>query len=90
MSAALARRQRDLHRAQNDIAKAVSLAPDDGEVLLEAGTIAGLSGEVEAAKGLYMRAARAAPGSELARRALDAIAANGGEAPAAAPRPPGN
>ena len=90
MSAALARRQRDLHRAQNDIAKAVSLSPDDSEVLLEAGTIAGLSGEVAAAKGLYMRAARAAPGSDTARRALAAIAANGGEAPPAAPRPPGN
>ncbi len=89
MSAALARRQSDLHRAQNDIAKAVSLAPDDAEVLLEAGTIAGLSGEIEAAQGLYMRAARAAPGSDTAKRALDAIAANGGE-PRAAPRPPAN
>ena len=90
MSAALARRQLDLDRARNDIAKAVSLAPDDGEVLLEAGTIAGLSGEIEAARGLYMRAARASPQSDTARRALDAIAANGGETTTAAPRPPAN
>jgi tetratricopeptide (TPR) repeat protein len=90
VSAALARRQRDLARAQADIAKAVSLAPDDAEVLLEAGTIAGLSGEVDAAQGLYMRAARAAPNSDTARRALDAIAANGGEARSTAPRPPAN
>jgi tetratricopeptide (TPR) repeat protein len=79
MSAALARRQGDLHRSQDHIAKAVSLAPDDAEVLLEAGTIAGLSGEVEAAKGLYARAARAAPGSDAAKRALAALAVNGGE-----------
>jgi len=90
VSAALARRQRDMTRAQNDIAKAVSLAPDDAEVLLEAGTIAGLSGQVDAAQGLYRRAARAAPGTETARRALDAISANGGEPPTAAPRPPAN
>lgn len=89
MSAALARRQNDLRRAQNEIAKAVSLAPDDAEVLLEAGTIAGLSGEIDAARGLYMRAARAAPGSDTAKRALAAIAANG-EVPPTTPRPPGN
>jgi Tfp pilus assembly protein PilF len=93
MSAALARRQRDLHRAQDHIAKALALSPDDAELLLEAGTIAGLSGEVDAARGLYSRAARAAPGTDTARRALDAIANNGGEngpAPAPAPAPSPN
>ena len=80
MSAALARRQKDLKRAQDHIAKAVALAPDDAEVLLEAGTIAGLSGEVDAARGLYARAARAAPNSDAGRRAAAALAANGGEA----------
>jgi tetratricopeptide (TPR) repeat protein len=82
MSAALARRQRDLHRAQDDIAKAVAMAPDDAELLVEAGTIAALSGEVEAAKGLYARAVRAAPNSDAARRAQAALDANGGEPPA--------
>jgi tetratricopeptide (TPR) repeat protein len=86
LSAALARRQRDLHRAQEHIARAVALAPDDSEILLEAGTIAGLSGEVEAARGLYARAARAAPDSDAGRRAAAALAANGGEAAGQPPR----
>lgn len=76
LSAALARRQNDLATAREHIAKAVSLAPDDAPILLEAGNIAGLSGEKDAALGLYARAARAAPGSEAARAAQAAIAAN--------------
>lgn len=76
LSAALARRQSDLGRAQDDIAKAVSLAPQDSAILLEAGNIAGLSGESEAALGLYARAARAAPDSEAGRAAAAALAAN--------------
>jgi tetratricopeptide (TPR) repeat protein len=87
MSAALARRQRDLKRAQDHIAKAVSMAPDDAELLLEAGTIAALSGEADAARGLYAKAARAAPASDAGRRAAAALAANGGEA---AREPAGN
>jgi len=82
MSAALARRQRDLRRAQNDIAKAVSMAPEDAELLLEAGNIAAMSGEAEGARGLYAKAARAAPNSDAGRRAAAALAANGGEASA--------
>jgi tetratricopeptide (TPR) repeat protein len=81
LSAALARRERNLRRAQDDIAKAVSLAPGDAPILLEAGNIAALSGELDAAKGLYARAARAAPDSEAGRAAETALAANG-EAPA--------
>ncbi len=76
LSAALARRQNDLARARDDIAKAVSLAPDDASILLEAGNIAGLSGEKDAALGLYARAVRTAPGSDAAKAAQDAIAAN--------------
>jgi hypothetical protein len=79
LSAALARRQSDLARAQDHIARAVSIAPDDAAILLEAGNIAGLSGESEAAMGLYARAARAAPNSEAGRAAAAALAAN--EAP---------
>ena len=85
MSAALARRQRDLKRAQEHIAKAVSMAPEDAELLLEAGNIAAMSGETEGARGLYAKAARAAPNSDAGRRAAAALAANGGEA--APPRP---
>jgi tetratricopeptide (TPR) repeat protein len=76
LSAALARRQNDLARARDDIAKAVSLAPDDASILLEAGNIAGVSGEKDAALGLYARAVRTAPGSDAAKAARAAIAAN--------------
>ncbi|MET1110026.1 MAG: hypothetical protein ABWX67_00720 [Allosphingosinicella sp.] len=76
LSAALARRQNDLALAREHIARAVSLAPGDAPILLEAGNIAGLSGEKEAALGLYARAARTAPGSPAAKAAQAAIAAN--------------
>lgn len=78
MSAALARRQSDLKRAQEHIAKAISMAPEDAELLLEAGNIAAMSGEADGARGLYAKAARAAPNSDAGRRAAAALAANGG------------
>ena len=81
LSAALARREKDMPRAREHIAKAVSLAPDEAAILLEAGNIAGLSGEKEAALGLYARAARAAPNSETGKAARAAIAANSEPAP---------
>ncbi len=83
LSAALARRQNDLPRAQEHIAKAVSLAPDDAAILLEAGNIAGVSGDTDAAAGLYQRAASAAPNSEAGQAASAAL---GEPAPAAQPR----
>ncbi|HEX8572260.1 MAG TPA: hypothetical protein VF759_05875 [Allosphingosinicella sp.] len=76
LSAALARKQADLDLARQHIAKAVSLAPDDAAILLEAGNIAGVSGEKDAALGLYARAARAAPNSEAGKAARAALAAN--------------
>lgn len=79
LSAALARKAKDLPLAREHIARAVSLAPDDAAILLEAGNIAGLSGERDAALGLYARAARAAPDSDAGKAAKAAIAAN--EAP---------
>jgi tetratricopeptide (TPR) repeat protein len=85
LSAALARRQGDLKRARADIAKAVGLAPDESPILLEAGNIAASSDEIEGAKALYARAARAQPGSDAARAARAALAANP-DAPAPAAR----
>lgn len=76
ISSALALKEQRLARAQDDIAEAVRLAPDDANLLLHAGNVAGISGEVEAAKGLYARAIRAAPGSEAARAAEAALKAN--------------
>lgn len=78
LSAALARRAGDLPRAQEHIAKAVALAADDPAILLEAGNIAGVSGEKDAAEGLYARAMRSGPDTEAgraAKAALDAAAA---------------
>jgi Flp pilus assembly protein TadD len=77
LSAALARRVNDLKRAEADIARAVGLAPNEASILLEAGNVAGLSGDVERARGFYERAAKAAPGSDSARAAEAALAANG-------------
>lgn len=76
LSAALARKQNDLALARDHIARSVGLAPDDASILLEAGNIAGLSGEKDAALGLYARAARSAPGSDAGKAAQAAIAAN--------------
>lgn len=82
LSAALARRAADLPRAQEHIAKAVALAPDDPAILLEAGNIAGVSGEKDAAEGLYARAMRAGPATDAGRAAKAALEA----APAKAPQ----
>jgi tetratricopeptide (TPR) repeat protein len=82
LSAALARRERNVARARSDIAKSVALAPDDAAILLEAGNIAGLGGDVPAARGFYARAARAAPDTPIGRSAEAALAENGGENPA--------
>ena len=87
LSAALARRQDDVARAQSDIAKAVKLAPDDAAILLEAGNVAGVSGEIEAAEALYARAARAAPNSDAGRAAQAALAANAAPARTRPQRP---
>jgi len=78
LSAALARKQNDLALARDHVAKAVALAPDDASILLEAGNIAGLSGEKDAALGLYARVVRTAPGTDSAKAARAAIAANEG------------
>ena len=88
LSAALARRDGNLSRAQKDIDKAVQLAPGEAAILLEAGNIAGLVGDVDAAKALYARAAKASPDSEAGRSARAALAANSGPEPAAAAAAP--
>jgi tetratricopeptide (TPR) repeat protein len=76
LSSALAMREDRLERAREDIAKAVGLAPDDADVLLQAGNVAGVSGDVEGAKAFYARAAKAQPGSPAGKAARAALAAN--------------
>jgi len=89
ISAALAMRGADLPRAQKDIAKAVELAPDDADVLLLAGNVAGAVGDGDGARTFYERAVKAEPGTEAAKSAAAALAANAVAPPAAAtPTPP--
>jgi tetratricopeptide (TPR) repeat protein len=83
LSSALALREGNAARAKEDIAKALSLAPNDADLLLQAGNVAGAAGDEEAARTFYTQAVGSAPGSPAARAAEAALAAN------AAPKPPG-
>jgi tetratricopeptide (TPR) repeat protein len=74
LSAALARRENNLARAQTDIARAVQLAPDDPDVMLLAGTIAGLGGNMVEAERLYRRIVQLAPDSDPGRAAAASLA----------------
>ena len=92
LSAALARRQNDLARAGTDIARARSLAPASPDILLLAGTLAGLAGNMAEAERLYRQVAQAAPDSDAGRQAAASLATlREVEVPApaaAAPAPP--
>ena len=76
LSSALALKEGRLARAQDDIAQALQLAPDDANLLVHAGNVAGVSGEHDAARGLYAKAIGAAPQSEAAKAARAALGAN--------------
>ena len=76
LSSALAVREQNLARAKADIAKALELAPADADLLLQAGNVAGLGGEVDSARDFYARAVKAAPGSAAGKAAEAALAAN--------------
>jgi tetratricopeptide (TPR) repeat protein len=83
LSAALAIREGNMARAAADAAKSVELAPDDPDVLLNAGTIAGTVGDVALARQRYAQVAKLAPNSEAGRAAQAALVANSQpEAPA--------
>jgi len=85
LSSALALREEKLARAREDIARAIALAPDDADVLLQAGNVAGVSGDAEAATAFYAKAAESAPASPAGKAALAALAANAAPAPAGTP-----
>jgi tetratricopeptide (TPR) repeat protein len=82
LSSALALREQKVARAREDIAKAISLAPDDADVLLQAGNVAGVGGEAVAARSFFEKAARAAPDSPAGKAARAALAAGPDAAPA--------
>jgi tetratricopeptide (TPR) repeat protein len=94
LSAGLAARMDDLTRAAADIARARQLAGDDPDVLLLAGTIAGLQGNGAEAERLYRQVATSAPQSDAGRAAAAALAterdvpAPGAAAPPAAAAAP--
>jgi tetratricopeptide (TPR) repeat protein len=91
LSAALARRGNDLARAGADIARARTLAPDSPDILLLAGTLAGLAGNMAEAERLYRQVAQAAPNSDAGRQARESLATMREvevPAPAAATTPP--
>jgi len=80
LSATLARRMNDLHRAQTDIAETLRRSPDDASVQLEAGNIAALSGKEDQAREAWGNAARIAPGTAVAKAATAALAQFGSAA----------
>jgi tetratricopeptide (TPR) repeat protein len=89
LSAALAQRELNLSRAGTDIARARQLAPEDPDILLYAGTLAGLAGDMEEAERLYRLVVRLAPDSEAGRQAQVSLATmREVEVPAPTPAPP--
>jgi tetratricopeptide (TPR) repeat protein len=87
LSATLARRTKDLPRAQNDIAQALRLSADDASVQLEAGNIAALSGNAAAAQAAWETAVKIAPTSPAGQNARAALGQFDAPAPAPAPTP---
>ena len=76
-SAALAVRENNLKSAEAAIGKAMTLAPNDADILFEAGHIAQLGGDEAKARGLWQRAVAADPaaaGGRAAKKALDLLA----------------
>ena len=73
LSATLARRQKDLPRAQKDVALALKSAADDPSVQLEAGNIAAAAGQMDAARAAWTRAAQMAPDDPAGQAAKAAL-----------------
>jgi tetratricopeptide (TPR) repeat protein len=76
LSSALALREKNLALAKEHSARAVSLAPDDVNVLLHAGNVAGVTGDVEGARAFYTKVVGAAPGTPAGKAAQAALLAN--------------
>jgi tetratricopeptide (TPR) repeat protein len=74
LSAALARRENNLVRAGTDIARARTLSPDSPDIMLLAGTLAGLGGNMAEAERLYRQIVQAAPNSDAGRQAQASLA----------------
>lgn len=89
LSATLARRMGDGTRASADIKEAILRAPNEADVLYEAGNVAAADGDMDGARAQWARAAAADPQSDAAKSARAELAATGSDAqphPAAAGR----
>jgi len=73
LSATLARRAGQMGLAQQHIARAVQMSPDDASVALEEGNIAILTGHEDVARSAWQRAVRLAAASPAGRAAADNI-----------------
>ena len=73
LSATLARRQKDLPRAQKHIAIALKTASDDPAVQLEAGNVAAATGQLDLARAAWTRAAQIAPDDPAGQAAKAAL-----------------
>ncbi len=74
LSAALARRQGDMLRASHDISRASDMAPSDPDIMFEQGNIALANHDEAAARMVWQRVTKAAPGTEAAHLAARALA----------------
>ncbi|WBO22621.1 tetratricopeptide repeat protein [Sphingomonas abietis] len=81
LSATLARRMNDPTRAATDIKEAMTRAPNQADILYEAGNIAGAAGDMSGAREQWTRAATAEPGSDASKRARAELAATGAPLP---------
>jgi tetratricopeptide (TPR) repeat protein len=88
LSATLARRMGDGDRAKKDINEAMMRAPNQSDILYEAGNIAATTGDMATARAQWTRATTAEPNSEAAERAKAELEKSGGTAPAAAKQTP--
>ncbi len=81
LSATLARRMNDGTRAAADIQEAMLRAPNQSDILYEAGNIAASAGDMDQARSQWTRAVSAEPGSDAATRAKAELAQIGGPVP---------
>jgi tetratricopeptide (TPR) repeat protein len=92
-SAALAIREGDGTAAKTAIGKALTLAPSDPTILFEAGHVADFSGDDDAARSYWMRAAGNDPNGQVGKAAAKAVEMLGvtpavrAEAPPQKPQP---
>lgn len=86
LSATLARRMDDAPRAAADIKEAMLRAPNEPDILYEAGNIAAAAGNMDDARAQWSRAAAADPHSPAADAARAELAATGGPAPKPQPQ----